>query len=89
MQVPLNQTHPDKPALVEDARSYTYAELDDLINQVAKGLLAGKSDLEEERIAFLMPASLGYVAMLHGIWRAGASRYRSTRRLPLQNLNTA
>ena len=71
MQVPLNQTHPDKPALVEDARSYTYAELDDLINQVAKGLLAGKSDLEEERIAFLMPASLGYVAMLHGIWRAG------------------
>jgi malonyl-CoA/methylmalonyl-CoA synthetase len=34
-------------------------------------LLDGKDDLKEERIAFFMPASLDYVATMHGIWRAG------------------
>ena len=31
-------------------------------------------DLEEERIAVLIPAGLDYVTALHGIWRAGEHR---------------
>ena len=60
-----------KIALVEGDRTYSYTDLNKRINHMATGLLNGKSDLEEERIAFLMPASLDYVTMLFGTWRAG------------------
>ncbi len=74
MQNSLKLTHPDKDALVEeDGRTYTYAKVDENIRQFAHGILAerSKSDLSEERIAFLIPASVEYVIVLHGIWRAG------------------
>lgn len=61
----------NKTALVEGDSSYSYAELNQLINRFATGLLAGKADLHEERIALFMPASVNYVTTLHGIWRAG------------------
>jgi malonyl-CoA/methylmalonyl-CoA synthetase len=60
-----------KIALVEGNNTLTYAELNSRINRMASGLLNGKSDLNEERIAFLMPGSLDYVSTLFGIWRAG------------------
>lgn len=61
----------NKIALIAGADQYSYAEINQRINQLAYGLLAGKDDLKEERIAFFMPASLDYVTTLHGIWRAG------------------
>ena len=64
-----NDNH--KVALVEGDNSYTYGEVNRRIDRLATGLLDGKDDLEEERIAFFMPASLDYVTTLHGIWRAG------------------
>ncbi len=66
----LNADH-DKVALIESGHTTTYADLNDRINRMATGLLNGKADLNEERIAFLMPASLDYVTMLFGVWRAG------------------
>lgn len=60
-----------KAALTFTGGQCTYAELDARINKFASGLLQGKTDLEEERIAFLMPGSLDYVTTLFGIWRAG------------------
>ncbi len=60
-----------KTALVFAEGSCSYAELDARINRFASGLLQGKDDLAEERIAFLMPGSLDYVTTLFGIWRAG------------------
>lgn len=66
----LNPQH-DKTALVENGNQVSYADLDERIGRMATGLLDGKVDLEEERIAFLMPASLDYVTLLLGIWRAG------------------
>jgi malonyl-CoA/methylmalonyl-CoA synthetase len=61
----------NKIALVEGDHSYSYAELNQRINLCAAGLLNGSSDLEEERIAFFVPASLDYVTVMHGVWRAG------------------
>ena len=71
MHKPLNTTHPGNIALVDGAETRTYADLDKQIDRFARGLLAGEVDLQEERIAFLMPASFEYVTTLHGIWRAG------------------
>lgn len=60
-----------KVALVEGDKSYTYSEVNKRINLCATSLLGGKGDLEEERIAFFLPASLDYVTVMHGVWRAG------------------
>ncbi|MFT7293969.1 MAG: malonyl-CoA/methylmalonyl-CoA synthetase, partial [Pseudohongiellaceae bacterium] len=60
-----------KTALVEGDHSYSFEEVNSSIDRFASGLLNGKSDLDEERIAFFIPASLDYVTVMHGIWRAG------------------
>ena len=61
----------DKTALVEGDIHVSYNDLAARVTRLATGLLAGKKDLDEERIAFLVPASLDYVTVLHGIWQAG------------------
>lgn len=61
----------DKIALVEGDQRYSYGTVNERIDLFASGLLAGKPDLDEERIAFFIPASLDYVTALHGVWRAG------------------
>ena len=58
-------------ALIEDNVQITYSDLNEKIEKFAKGLLGSEFDLNEERIAFFIPASEAYVTTLHGIWRAG------------------
>lgn len=58
-------------ALVDGDSKVSYGELNQRIKLCAAGLLNGKHDLQEERIAFFIPASLDYVTVMHGIWRAG------------------
>lgn len=58
-------------ALVSEGIETRYDELNLRINQFATGLLAGKASLQEERIAFFIPASVDYVTVMLGIWRAG------------------
>ncbi len=64
-----------KTALVEGNRVISYAALNQRCDRFATGLLLGgakeQDDLNEERIAFFMPASIDYVTTMHGIWRAG------------------
>ena len=60
-----------KVALVFAQGSCTYAELNRRVHQFARGLLGNGTDLSQQRIAFIMPASLDYVTTLLGIWRAG------------------
>jgi len=60
-----------KIALVEGDKRLSYGNLNQRIDRFASGLLNGKKDLHEERIAFFIPASFDYVTTLHGIWRAG------------------
>lgn len=61
----------DTIALVEGDDSYSYGEVNERIDRFATGLLGERSDLQEERIAFFIPASLDYVTVMHGVWRAG------------------
>jgi len=58
-------------ALVEGERQVSYAELCALADEAAYWLLGSRVDLEEERIAFFLPASVDYVRVMHGVWRAG------------------
>ena len=68
---PYLQNGSDIVALVEGHNSYNYSEVNSRINRFATGLLGDQEDLQEERIAFFMPASLDYVTTMHGVWRAG------------------
>jgi malonyl-CoA/methylmalonyl-CoA synthetase len=61
----------DNLAVVDAAGEYRYRELLDASEAVASGLLDGRSDLNEARIAFLVPSGFEYVAIQWGIWRAG------------------
>ena len=67
----LNSDRPDKIALVEGDNAFTYAQIEHSIVRFASGLLAGRGDLKEARVAFLIPAGVDYVTALHGVWRAG------------------
>jgi malonyl-CoA/methylmalonyl-CoA synthetase len=67
----LNIDNPNKIALVDGDTGFTYAEVNSRVALLASGLLDGQRDLEEARIAFLIPAGIDYVTVLHGVWRAG------------------
>ena len=58
-------------AVVDAQGSYTYNELLDASSRVATALLAGRQDLQEERVAFLVTPGFRWVAVQWGIWRAG------------------
>ena len=60
-----------RTALISDEKVIDYGELQSLITLVAQSLLADSNDLQEERIAIFLPASIEYVQALHGVWRAG------------------
>lgn len=61
----------DRLALVDGESRFSYREINERIDRCAAGLLGGKNDLDEERIAILAPAGLDYVTALHAVWRAG------------------
>jgi malonyl-CoA/methylmalonyl-CoA synthetase len=61
----------DRRALIGPEGSCSYAELLDSSGRVAAALLDGRSDLDEARVAFLVPPGLDHVAVQWGIWRAG------------------
>ena len=51
--------------------AFTYDDLLDASSRVAAALLAGRDDLQEERVAFLVTPGFPWVATQWGIWRAG------------------
>jgi malonyl-CoA/methylmalonyl-CoA synthetase len=61
----------DRLAIVAADGVFSHADLDAAAAVVAAGLLDGASDLDEARVAFLVPPSAAYVAVQRGIWRAG------------------
>ena len=58
-------------AIIAVEGTFTYGQLDDASRRVAAALLDGREDLEQERVAFLVPPSFAYAAVQRGIWRAG------------------
>ncbi len=61
----------DSVAITDSNGSYSYGELLDSSRSVASSLLSGDKDLREKRVAFLMPPSFEYVAVMLGTWLAG------------------
>lgn len=68
---PTLSAEPSKIALIQGNETCSYGELSKRIESVASGLLGDQENLNEQRIAFYMPASFDYVATLLGIWAAG------------------
>src|SRR5919206_1492673 len=63
--------HGERVAIVETGVEFTYGDLLDASENVARTLLADRDDLGEARIAFMVAPGFEYVATQWGIWRAG------------------
>ena len=64
-------SYQNRLAIRSNNTDYSYRDLLSDSEKVATTLLDGKSDLQEERIAFLVHPSYDYVRLQWGIWRAG------------------
>ncbi len=58
-------------AISTTAGGFTYRDLLQVSSQIATNLLQNAEDLQEQRVAFLIPSGFEYVATQWGIWRAG------------------
>ncbi len=66
-----SQDNLNKRAIVATEGTFTYQDLLHTSAQVASCLLDNREDLEQQRVAFLVPSGFHYVAVQWGIWRAG------------------
>jgi malonyl-CoA/methylmalonyl-CoA synthetase len=58
-------------AIIAVEGQFTYDQLDDASRRAAAAVLDGRDDLEQARVAFLVPPSFAHAAVQRGIWRAG------------------
>lgn len=65
------RAHGDRTAIRATEGSFTYDDLLSASEAVARALLEERDDLEEDRVAFLVPPDFQYAAVQWGIWRAG------------------
>lgn len=65
------EKHNTKIAIVTDEEVFSYGDLLHISSLIATGLLKDTEDLQEQRVAFLIPPGFEYVATQWGIWRAG------------------
>ncbi|MDF5734917.1 MULTISPECIES: acyl-CoA synthetase [unclassified Nostoc] len=65
------EEHNEKTAIATTDEAFTYRDLLHTSSQIATGLLKNVEDLQEQRVAFLIPPGFEYVATQWGIWRAG------------------
>ncbi|MEH2177232.1 acyl-CoA synthetase [Nostoc sp.] len=65
------EEHNEKTAIATKDRAFTYRDLLHTSSQIATSLLQNAEDLQEQRVAFLIPPGFEYVATQWGIWRAG------------------
>ncbi|HBE18582.1 MAG TPA: long-chain fatty acid--CoA ligase [Cyanobacteria bacterium UBA11149] len=74
MNLPLidrSQQHGNKIAIATTEGSFSYQYLLQTSAKIATNLLNNTKDLQEQRVAFLIPSGFQYVATQWGIWRAG------------------
>jgi len=65
------QSHPGKTAIISGAEKFSYSTLLDRSRSFAGMLLAGKTDLDEARIAFMVDPGFDYVKVQWATWQAG------------------
>lgn len=66
-----SRPYASKTAIISDGKSFSYSELHQSANEFAYTLLAGKPDLSEARVAFMVQPGFDYVRVQWGIWQAG------------------
>ncbi len=76
----------DRVAVRSGGIGYTYRQLLEKSGDIALQLLDGKDDLNESRIAFLVPAGFDYVCIQWGIWRAGGIAVPLCEKHPAESL---
>ncbi|QSJ14324.1 acyl-CoA synthetase [Nostoc sp. UHCC 0702] len=65
------EEHNEKIAIVTTDKAFSYRDLLHTSSEIATSLLENTEDLQEQRVAFLIPPGFEYVATQWGIWRAG------------------
>ncbi|GAA6622120.1 acyl-CoA synthetase [Scytonema sp. NUACC26] len=65
------EEHNEKIAIATSEGAFTYRYLLYTSSQIATNLLQDAEDLQEQRVAFLIPPGFQYAATQWGIWRAG------------------
>ncbi|MEH2152247.1 acyl-CoA synthetase [Nostoc sp.] len=65
------EEHNEKTAILTADGAFSYRDLLHTSSQIATSLLQNAEDLQDQRVAFLIPPGFEYVATQWGIWRAG------------------
>jgi malonyl-CoA/methylmalonyl-CoA synthetase len=65
------QKYDERTAIVAHEGAFTYGDLLHVSGQIATVLLNHTEDLQEQRVAFLIPSGFQHVATQWAIWRAG------------------
>ncbi len=65
------ESYGPRTCVVDAQGTFTYDDLLEASSRVAAALLAGRDDLQEQRVAFLVTPGFPWVATQWGIWRAG------------------
>ena len=65
------RAHADRCVFRNVTEEHTYRQLLERSESIAGGLLGDNDDLQEARIAYLIPAGFQYTSTQWGIWRAG------------------
>ena len=63
--------HAERTAIIDGNGAHTYSDLLDASARVSGWLRGESGDLAEARVAFLVPSSFTYAAVLWGIWQGG------------------
>lgn len=65
------RSYPDRVAIRDAGREYSYADLLRRSETLAAALLGELDDLQEARVAYLAPAGFAYISIQWAVWRAG------------------
>tara|TARA_R110001592_G_scaffold48061_1_gene151711 strand:+ start:6270 stop:7748 length:1479 start_codon:yes stop_codon:yes gene_type:complete len=76
----------ERVAIKSDGKNQTYHELLEKSEHVSAHLLQDQKDLNQARIAFLVPASFSYATVQWGIWRAGGIAVPLCEKHPLPSI---
>ena len=66
-----SRPYAEKTAIISDGQTISYAALHQASQAFAYTLLAGKADLSEARVAFMVQPGFDYVRVQWGVWQAG------------------
>ena len=77
----LARERPDRPAITDDERTLTWAELDRRTNRIARAL--EKAGVKQgDLVTIGLPNGVGFIEAVYGLWKVGATPQPISWRLP-------